>query len=295
MSTSLSTDHQKGITTAGLGVFVLSFDAVLVKLVNSGAADTSFWRGALIFLSLMLLLVVSKKTEQLKQYLQNWQSAVVITLLYGLNTSLFVFCLSYTSTANTVVILSSSAFFAAFFSWLLLREKVLLRTWLAIIASVIGVLVVFSGALEQQSWFGDLLAICLALSMGLTFTLLRRVPELPRIPVIAFSGLVAMLCTAPFASPLALGTDSYLWLILMGMVQMPLASVLMLSATRYLSSPEVSLFLLIETVLGPLWVWFVFAEELHENTILGGSIILSAVILHSWMALSRPSLRAKSS
>ncbi len=281
----LITDHRQGIRLAVSGVLVLSFDALLIRLAGADAWDVAFWRGALMALSMFGLLVVTGKAEQYERLRRYWKGTLMLATIYGVNGALFVLSISYTSTANTVVILSSGAFFAAFFSWLLLRERVLRRTWIAIVVSVAGVIVVFSGSLGLDHWLGDLLALLLALSMGVVLTLMRRYPQLPRIPIVALSGVAMMLLAWPFSEPLLLSANSYLWLALMGLVQLPLASVLIMGATRYLSSPEVSLFLLIETVFGPIWVWLLLDEQVAPMTLVGGSIILTAIVVHSCLSL----------
>lgn len=281
-------DHRQGIWIAALGVLVLSFDALLVRLAATDPMNIAFWRGALICVSVTLFIQFSGNRKQWRQYRAHGGAALLVTVLYGINSGLFVFSVSHTTAANTVVILSSSAFFAAFFSWLLLRERVALRTWIAIAVSVLGVLVVFSGSLGQPGSLGDLLAIILALLMGLTLTLLRRMPDLPKMPVVAGSGIVLAILTWPLSSPLGLELNQYGWLAVMGLVQMPVASVLLMMATRYLPSPEVSLFLLIETVLGPVWVWLVLSEAVPPLTFVGGSAILGAVFVHSWLSLKTP-------
>jgi drug/metabolite transporter (DMT)-like permease len=280
-------DHRQGIWIAALGVVVLSFDALLVRLAATDPMNIAFWRGTLIFVSVTLFIQFSGQRKQWRLYRAHGGAALLVTLIYGVNSGLFVFSVSHTSVANTVVILSSSAFFAAFFSWLLLRERVALRTWIAIAVSVAGVLVVFAGSLGQPGSLGDALAIVLALSMGLTLTLLRRMPDLPKMPVVAGSGIVLAVLTWPLSSPLGLAPEQYGWLAVMGLVQMPIASVLVMMATRYLPSPEVSLFLLIETVLGPLWVLWVLNEAVPPLTLVGGSAILGAVAVHSWVSLRR--------
>jgi drug/metabolite transporter (DMT)-like permease len=98
---------------------------------------------------------------------------------------------------------------------------------------------------------------------------------------------VLAVLTWPLSSPLGLAPEQYGWLAVMGLVQMPIASVLVMMATRYLPSPEVSLFLLIETVLGPLWVLWVLNEAVPPLTLVGGSAILGAVAVHSWVSLRR--------
>ncbi|WP_245555276.1 DMT family transporter [Hahella ganghwensis] len=282
----LSSHRLQGTWAAFIGVTVLSFDALLVKLANASSWDVMFWRGFFIFATMALF---SVKSGQWRAMLvrNTAVAAWSVALLYGVSTGLFVLSVSNTMVANTVVILSSSPFFAALFSWVLIGEVIRLRTVLAILASMCGVAVVFSSSMQSGGWLGDTLALVLAILMGLSLTILRRNPGIPRVPVIAVSGVVAALMAIPFANPLTLGVDSYGWLALMGLVQMPMASVLIMVATRYLPSPEVSLFLLIETVLAPIWVWWVIGEVPPSLALIGGLIVIGTIAVHSALALKQ--------
>jgi drug/metabolite transporter (DMT)-like permease len=278
-------NHRLGIQLAAIGVLVLSFDALLIRLANADPWDVTFWRGLLTALSMSAVVLISGRHRDFNVLRRYWKGMLLVATIYGVNATLFVFSVSHTSVANTVVILSSSSFFAAFFSWLFLRERVRLRTWIAMVVSVAGVITVSAGSFGLDSWLGDILALLLAFSMGLVLTLMRLYPELPRMPMVALSGLVVMVLAIPFSEPAELNTGSYLWLAIMGLVQIPLASVMIMSATRYLSSPEVSLFLVIETVFGPFWVWLVLSEKVPPMTMVGGTAILGAIIVHSWLSL----------
>lgn len=217
---------------------------------------------------------------------------LVVMILFGIDTALFVFSVSNTTVANTVVILSSSPFFAALFSMVFLHERVRPATWLAITVAASGVVVVFAGGARIGSSLGDALALLLAVLMGAVLTVLRRFPDIGRVPVVCGSGAVAGLIAWPFAAPLSLGPQSWAALGVMGLLQMPLAMVLISTATRYLPSPEVSLFLLIETVLGPVWVWLAIGEQPPSLTVYGGAAVLAAVAGHSWHSLRRQQRRA---
>ena len=278
-------NHRLGIQLAAIGVLVLSFDALLIRLANADPWDVTFWRGLLTALSMFAVVLISGRHRDFNVLRRYWKGMLLVATIYGVNATLFVLSVSHTSVSNTVVILSSSSFFAAFFSWLFLRERVRLRTWIAIVVSVAGVITVSAGSFGLDSWLGDILALLLALSMGLVLTLMRLYPELPRMPMVALSGLVVMVLAIPFSEPMELNAGSYLWLAIMGLVQIPLASVMIMSATRYLSSPEVSLFLVIETVFGPFWVWLVLSEKVPPMTLVGGTAILGAIIVHSWLSL----------
>ena len=284
-SPALITNHSQGIQLAAIGVLVLSFDALLIRLANADPWDVTFWRGLLTALSMFAIVLLRGRRRDLSVLRRYWKGMLLISTIYGVNATLFVLSIAHTSVANTVVILSSSAFFAAFFSWMFLRERVRLRTWMAMVVSVAGVITVSVGSFGLDSWLGDFLALLLALSMGLVLTLMRLYPELPRMPMVALSGLVVMMLAIPFSDPLELTRGSYVWLGIMGLVQIPLASVMIMSATRYLSSPEVSLFLVIETVFGPFWVWLVLSEKVPPMTLVGGTAILGAIIVHSWLSL----------
>ena len=282
---SLLQERRDGITFATLGVLVLSFDALLVRLAAADGADIGFWRGALIMVSAGMICVFRRRHIRWPDTRALWIAAIAASALYGVNSALFVFSINNTHVANTVVILASSPLFAAAISWLLFREQTPKRTLFAILTAILGVVIVFSASLGQAGQLGDLLALLLAVCMAAALTLLRRVPQLPRLPLVAGSGVATALMCLPFAEPLSLSSTSYGWLALMGLVQMPLATLLIFSATRHLPSAEVSLFLLIETILGPIWVWWALGEALPGPTILGGALITGAIAVNAVLSL----------
>ncbi len=292
-SLSIPSHHLQGIWAAVIGVIVLSFDALLVRLADADGWDVMFWRGFFIFVTMACF---SARSGQWRAMLvrETAGAAWTVAFLYGISTGLFVLSISNTMVANTVVILSSSPFFAALFSWLLIGEVIRLRTSMAILACMFGVAVVFSSSMESGGWLGDGLALVLAILMGVSLTILRSNPGIPRIPIIAVSGLVAALLALPFSHPLTLQSESYVWLALMGLLQMPMASLLIMVATRYLPSPEVSLFLLIETVLAPIWVWWGVGEVPPSLTLIGGVIVIGTIAIHSTLSLRQDRRRVAS-
>ncbi|WP_432695346.1 DMT family transporter [Marinobacterium sp. YM272] len=279
--------RQHGLMLAIAGVFVLSFDALLIRLADTTGADVAFWRGALILLSAGTICWFRRRRINWPDTPRLWAFAITAATLYGINSGLFVFSVSHTHVANTVVILASAPLFATAISWLLFRERTPRRTVISILFAITGVIIVFSASLGQPGQLGDLLALILAFGMAAALTLLRRVPDLPRLPLVAGSGLVTALICWPLADPLQQTASSYGWLALMGLIQIPLATLLIFSATRHLPSPEVSLVLLIETILGPVWVWWALGEELPSRTVLGGAFILGAIAVNSALSLKK--------
>ena len=285
--------HRTGVAIVVGGVLVLSFDALLIRLAGATAWDVAFWRGAFMALSLFLFLVIRRQTGSMRLFVSFGLPAFSSAILQGVGSLLFVLAVSNTSVANTVVLIATAPLFAAVASHFLLREHVALRTWAACVLVAVGVALVFRSALDLSQTAGNLYALGGAMTMGGSLTILRRHPGLPRIPLVALSGLITALLALPLSMPLQLSVQSYAVLALMGMLQMPLALVLITSGTRYLPSPEVSLFILLETLFGPLWVWMLLDESISRATLTGGAIIVATLLLHGWGSLREVQLARK--
>jgi drug/metabolite transporter (DMT)-like permease len=278
--------HLQGVIIVSTGVFFLSFDALLIRLANTAGWNVIFWRGGLIALSLLGVLWIIEGRNTLNKMLPCLTGlGLVCTVIFGANNVLFVQSVSLTSVSNTLVILASGPLFAAVFSRIILKETIQPRTWIAILVSICGVTVVFAGSLRSINIYGDLLALATALVQGINFTLLRRLHDLSRIAMIGLSGLVSMLFALFAATPFSLQGESYLFLGIMGLMQMPVALVLISMGTRYLKAPEVTLFLMIETFLGPLLVWLFLAEAIPLNTFIGGGLILTTLFAHTYLSM----------
>ncbi|WP_280561738.1 DMT family transporter [Chromohalobacter sp. 48-RD10] len=275
-------DHGRGLLLVTIGVTVLSIDSLLVRLAATDGWNIIFWRGGLMGLSLGLLCLRGRRLATLRG---NLGKSLASALLLAVTSCLFVLAVMNTKVANVVVILSAAPLFAAFFTRCFLLEPVALRTWLAIALAMLGMLLVFFGSLSGEGFVGDIYALIAATAIGGNLTLLRRHPHLDRIPPIAIGGGISAVVALPMATPLALAPQSYGVLALMGLLQMPLATALINSATRYLPSTEVALFYLVETLLGTLWAWWWLGEQPPHATLFGGSLILLTLFVNAWLGL----------
>jgi drug/metabolite transporter (DMT)-like permease len=270
----------KGIVTVVAGVTLVSFDALLVKLAAVDGWNVSFWRGLFIALAL-LVLGRFRASSQIRSsdntVLGIWLAAI---LMAGSSLCL-VLAFTLTEAANAVVILSASPLFAALISRIVLGERCSYRTWLAIIVCISGVFWVMSGSLGTGNLLGDGLAVISTIFIGAYLTVFRRYPEISRSAAILRGGILLCLVALPFATPLSLPHFSYGWLMLAGLVQMPVALLLITSATRFLPAAEVSLFLLLETCLAPIWVWLILGESPPSTTFGGGILIVTTLLLHT--------------
>lgn len=280
----MQTDRKKGVAVVGAGVLIISVDALLVRLAATDSWNVVFWRGLLMFCSLATVLGLVRGRNLWRELVRGGRAGALCSALFGLGGALFVSSVMYTRVANTVVIISSAPLFAALFTRVFLKEAVPRRTWAAIAVGITGVLLVFSGSLGQGSLLGDGIAVLAACNVAGNLTLLRGRHDLNRMVLVCAGGLIMAAIAFPFAHPLGLAPKSYLALGAMGLVQMPLALILIAKSTRFLPSPEVSLFLLVETLLAPIWVWLVLGEEPPGLTLAGAALVVPALGIHSWMA-----------
>ena len=279
MAANQPTQRLRGISMVTAGVLTISFDALLVRLAAVDGWNVTFWRG-----SLMALAMYAFGWWQSDAGVRDGsdrKAAWLTGATLALSSLSLVLAFTLTKAANAVVILSSAPLFTAILSQIFMNEKCPLRTWISILVCIGGVLWVMSGSLGNSNYIGDILAVFSALFIGAYLTLFRRYPAMSRTRVITRGGLLMALITLPIATPLQLPWPSYGWLVISGLIQMPLAISLMTIGTRYLPAAEVSLFLLLESVMAPIWVWLILKEVPPSTTFAGGGLILLTLILHS--------------
>ncbi len=285
LAVSSGQQHLKGTAIVALGVVVLSFDALLVRLSDTTDWNVVFCRGLMTALSLLAFLVLRSPRACLDAFRNGGLPLFVAAAMMGVGLLLFPLSVMHTAVANTVVILATAPFFAALFTWAFLGEQVPRRTWTAIAVVVVGTAAVFSGGVSGGGTLGDLIALGAAAMFGANMTWLRHHRGLPRIPIVCLCGLLSALIAAPLVTLTSIDAAGFQVLAVSGFVQMPIAMVLVTIGTRYLPAAEVSLLLLIETVLGPVWVGVVLGEIPSAATYVGGAIVVATLLVHSWVGL----------
>ncbi len=280
-------DYVKGLLVTGVGVLLISPDTLLVRLIAIDPWTMIFWRGALVMLGLVAYLAWADGRWALGRFRTDGGSTLVVALIFTISAVLFILALDMTSVANTLIIIASSPLFAAIFGRIFLGEAVPARTWAAIGATLGGIGVVVSGSLGGGTLPGDLAALGTAVCLAASLTLLRRARARNVVPAMALSGLFSALVSFPLAAPFAMDMTQAGLLVLLGLIILPVSFTLTLLGTRYLPAPEVGLIMLLETVLGPLWVWLVVGEAANARALMGGGIVIATLIVHSALAMRR--------
>jgi len=285
-------DHAKGMLITVAGVLAVTPDSLLIRLVSADFMTLMFWRGLLVGLTISAGLAAVHKTGLPAKFAAIGRAGMVFAGLFSLNSFSFVLAVETTTVANTLLLISAAPFFAALIARIFLRETVRRRTWLAILAALAGILVIVSDSLGGGALLGDLAALVAALGLAVQFNIVRRYRAVNMIPAMVVGNFVTALISLPFAGAASVAPMDVVWLGLLGIVVMPVSTALIVTGPRYLPAPEVSLILLLETVLGPLWVWLVIGEVPSERAFIGGAIVIAALVAHALAALRRGSGRS---
>ena len=277
--------HAVGLLLTTGGVLVLTPDSLLIRLVDADAWTIVFWRGALMGLTILAATAVWSRGGTLAQFRSIGRAGLVVAVLFASQLTLFVTSISHTSVANTLVIFATAPLFAAVLSRIFLAEPVPLRVWLAVTASLGAVLFIFAGSIGTGRLGGDLAATGAALAMAIGLTIMRKSSHVSMIPAWGIGALLAAGFNVWFAEPLNITGDDLLVLLPSGVLVLPIAFGLIALGPQRISAPETGLLMLLETILGPLWVWWVLDEQPNAEALIGGTIVIAVLAANSVLGL----------
>ena len=280
------TTHLKGLLMTVFAVIILSPDSVLIRLVEDASPEVDswtvlFWRGLLYAVGVSLLVFIKYRSKTIKEFQNIGKGGLLIGFFSGISTGTFVFAIVYTSIANALVIISTGPIMIAIVSWFLLKEKSSLITWASMIIVFIGIYIVMSGNFGGDKLVGDLFALATAVMMGFTFTLTRKYKTINMVPVNAIGGVIAAFIAFIMANKIAVPIEVFKYVLAMGAI-LSISFSLITFAPRYMPAAEVGMIMPLETVLGTLIAWYVINEEPTANALIGGSIVIVTLFLHSW-------------
>ena len=283
-------DHARGYLIALAGVLILSPDTLLIRLAAVDPFTLSVARGALGGLVVLALVAVTDRRGFGGQFRGIGRWGWTVALLQGGGLMLFVLAMEYTTAANVLIVFATTPLIAAVMGWAFLGERVPGVTWAAILASVAGLVIVTSGSLGTVHVLGDLLALLDAISLAAFYVVVRRQREISMVPAVGLGMFVGAALALPFAAFPAITAEQGLWIVIGSAIVLPLPVILLTTGARYLAAPEVPMLALLETVIGPLWVWLALGEEPGARSLIGGAVIVTALFLHALLRLRQPAV-----
>jgi drug/metabolite transporter (DMT)-like permease len=270
-------DRGKGILMSIGGVLVLSPDSLLIRLAGLDDFTLLFYRGLFPVIAISLILVIYYRAEFVPALLRIGWAGILNGVIFSAINITFISAIQRTSVANTLLFLSSAPVFAAILSLLVLRENQRPGTWLIIALSLLSIFIIGWGSYGSNGLVGDLLALCCAIFTACSAVLVRYKKHIDLVPSVIIGSFFTA-CYALSQSPdLVISSTQLAYVGIIGFILVPFAFIVLTIAPRYANSAEVQLVYLLESILGPLWVWLVIKETPALNTIVGGSMLLASV------------------
>ncbi len=257
-------------STAGLGQHAL----------DATPATQVLGRALFAFFTLLVVVALTERSGAIASLRSLGRDGVVVTVFLAVSSGTFLLALNYTTVANVLFFQAAAPMLAAFLGWIVLSERVGRRTWIGMAVAAIGVSVMVIGSLEAGA-LAVVLPFVMSASFAVVIVIARRRREVSMLPATCASQALIVLVVAPFASFGSATASDWRIFVALGVFQMGVGLALLMIGARLLPPAEVALLSLLEVVLGPLWVWLAYSETPRATTLVGGAIIVAAVVIQA--------------
>jgi drug/metabolite transporter (DMT)-like permease len=279
---------RRGALLVACAAVCWSSGGLIARLVTTSPWTTSLWRSLFASLFLVVVLWIARRRSILAQWRDGGRPVVAVAVCMALASTCFLFSLAHTSVANTLILISTGPYVAGLLGWLWLGERVAPRTWLTMGVALAGAVIMVSDSYSRGTIVGDLLALVMATSFAIATVLVRRYPETPMAPASALATTLTALVALPFSEPLQTSARDLGLLAAFGIGNYGAGFLLFMAGARLIPAAQSALVGMLETVLGPLWVWLVLDERPGVATLFGGALILAALLANTLLELATP-------
>ena len=282
----LSSQH-KGSLLAFIAVMLITPDSILIRLSNIETWGMLFYRGAIPFVVVLIGLIFFYKNNLFKALINIGYAGIFYVISFSICNITFIISIQNTNVANTLVMIAMAPMLSAILGSIFLKEVPDRKTWVAIIITLIAVTYIFHDSIEMGNFYGDLFGIITAFGLACNAVIARYAKNRDLVP----SAVIGKLCVAIFAfffvDTFVLVDTDLIFVPLMCVMCVAIPFVLVTIAPRFIPAEEVNLFFLLETIIGPFWVWLVINEQPSIETIQGGVVIILTIAIHSFLKLKK--------
>ena len=266
-----------------LGGFFLSWGGLIIRSFET----QDMWQILLIrsfffviTLIIFLVLTYGKNTTEIVK--RSGFPAIVAGLFLSLSFVAYIAAMSMTTVANVVFIISTQTIFLAIFGYLFLKEKISLKGFIAIFLALIGMIVMVGNSINQGTLLGNVISFAIPINFTILVMIIRKFPELDMIPAIFYSGIFSGIYGLFLSSSLTFSMNDIIMGFLLGVPQLAFGFICVTIGTKTTQALTVGLLMLLETIFAPIWVWIFLNEVPPSSVLIGGLIIISAVVLKSF-------------
>jgi len=271
--------HRLGIALVVAGAVAFSTAPFFTRLLPYDSWTILFWRGLFGGSLIAVIMVLLQGRAGLRDLIGMSASGWLVSLYSTLGMIAFIPSLQLTSVSNVAIIIATGPFLAAALAWIWLGEIPRRRTMLASVVALCGVAIIVGNARIGSDLLGVALACFMALAIAAMTVMVRRHKETSMVAAAAISNFLTSVVSLPFAHGIASVTVGDLFILAMfGFFQVALGLTLFFLGSRLLPSSQAALISTLETPLMPFWIWLAFSEVPALRVLLGGALVMGAVI-----------------
>ena len=281
------TDQQKGSLMAFVAVMFITPDSLFIRLSNVDTWGLVFYRGIIPFFTVFLAMLLIYKLSFFKILFTSGYHGLIYIGTFSLTNITFVVSIQNTNVANTLVMIATAPMISAILGAIFLKEPPDKKTWISIIITFLAIIYIFFDSIKLGNFYGDILGFITALGLAVGAVTVRSAKSKNLVPAAVVGKLIVATFALFFIESFVL-IDKDLYIIpLMCIMCVAIPFVLVTIAPRFIPAEEVNLFFLLETIIGPIWVWFIIKEQPSIETLYGGAIIIITIAIHSFLKLRK--------
>ncbi len=279
------TDQQKGSLMAFVAVMFITPDSLFIRLSNVDTWGLVFYRGIIPFFTVFLGMLLIYKLNFFKILFTSGYHGLIYIGTFSLTNITFVVSIQNTNVANTLVMIATAPMLSAVLGAIFLKEPPDKKTWISIIVTFLAIIYIFFDSIKLGNFYGDILGFVTALGLAVGAVTIRSAKTKNLVPAAVVGKLFVATFALFFIESFTL-IDRDLFIIpLMCILCVAIPFVLVTIAPRFIPAAEVNLFFLLETIIGPIWVWLIIKEQPSIETLQGGVIIIATIAIHSFLKL----------
>jgi drug/metabolite transporter (DMT)-like permease len=253
---------------------------LLQRELPFGTATQVAGRAVFAFAALCACLAWTERSNALRSITGMGRSGLMVAVSTAIASSTFIVALNHTSVANVLFLQALAPLAAALLAFIGFGEPVSRKTILAMLIALAGVGVMV-GAPDGAHGIGLVLSLVMTLAFAVAVVITRHRREVSMLPAVCLSQVFVLVAYGPFSSPADVDARSLGFLAALGVAQMALGLAFLTAGARLISAAEVALIVLLEVVLGPLWVWLALDQRPANATLIGGAIVIAAVVVQA--------------
>ena len=271
------------------GALSLSFGGLIVKSFEGATLwQILFWRSLFFSLTVLTFLIITYKSKVLKSFYDSGLPGFIGGLILSIGFCGYVFAMYNTTVANTNFIISLQILFLAIFGFFFLKEKINLISLISIILAMSGVLLMVGNSLSPGELSGNLAAFTMPITFAVLIMIVRKFPSVDMVPAQFIAGISSCLIGLSLSPSIMISLHDIFLGFLAGFFQIGFGFIFITIGARTTPSAMVGIIMLSESVLGPIWA-FLFVNEIPSlYGLIGGAIILFAVLLQFYTLLKKP-------